>query len=585
VSILTSAITSEAGSSTASGAPILLATSDSAKPVDAPAPAESDTAKTTETPATTGDSVAAAILARSRGGKLTSAATAESAAANAKTAATAPTAKSSLTAATTVTTKTATGTTGTATPSDALNLQKKDPFSPRKPDSRPPPVPTRDNDDDEGGPDITPNIADFVDDEENSGKTKWGTVLLILLLILILAAGAFFAWKHFGVNAAGTPSKGSYRTERVQNGPLSQVIKTTGTINPQNQVTVSSELSNIGVQAVYVESNARVTKDQKLAQLDTEKLNQAVAATQAALRSAEANVRATEATRKKTKADHERNEDLFKKSNGLTPSKQEIDASKAAADRAEAEYHAAVKAVEKANAQYEINNTDLKKATIKSPMDGIVLKRSIEPGQTVVSRLTPPELFVIADDLKRMKLVVGIAEADISRVVMGQNAKFTVPAQPTRKYEAKVTKIENNPVTKNNLVTYNVELEVSNNDETLKAGMSAETEIQAGKLENALYVSSAALRFAPETHLKTETKKEEKSLLENLAPRPPPRRVADRTQKNAPAAPANGKGRIYVLENKKIRPVEVSIGLTTEQYTQIFSNEISANMEIVVGYN
>ena len=249
------------------------------------------------------------------------------------------------------------------------------------------------------------------------------------------------------------PAGPRYVTEPVTNGNITLTVTATGNLAPTNEVTVGSELSGRVLQ-VDVDSNDRVVSGQTLAVLDTRSLENELKAKAAALESAVAAVSQARATLKEAEAALARQQTLKKLSEGRVPSLAVMESALAAAARAEADLQSALAKEGEARAQVELKEADLEKAVIRSPVDGVVLSRSIEVGQTVAASFSTPELFVIAEDLSRMKLEVAVAEADIGRVATGQKAAFRVDAWPDRQYQASVTKVSYGSAITDNVVTY-----------------------------------------------------------------------------------------------------------------------------------
>ncbi|NQX01694.1 efflux RND transporter periplasmic adaptor subunit, partial [bacterium] len=297
---------------------------------------------------------------------------------------------------------------------------------------------------------------------------KWGIGLVILAL-----AGSGFWYYQQGEDKATGPI---YNTEEVTRGDLSLVVTATGNLAPTNQVTVGSELSGT-VSEVYVDTNDVVKKGQPVAQLDTTKLTQQTEKSRAVLNAAKARVNQVKATQLENAAALGRLQELHRLSEGKTPSKADMEAAIAAVERAKADLESAEASVAQSQADLKSIERDLSKAVIRSPVDGIVLTRSIEVGQTVAASFTAPVLFLIAEDLRKMDLVVTVAEADIGRLGNEQSATFKVDAWPTRIYTATVKRVSFGSVVTNAVVTYATELAVINDDLSLRPGMTATADI------------------------------------------------------------------------------------------------------------
>jgi HlyD family secretion protein len=231
-----------------------------------------------------------------------------------------------------------------------------------------------------------------------------------------------------------------------------------------------------------------------------------------------------------------------------------------------------------------INESDLAKAVIKSPIDGIVLTRSIEPGQTVAASFTAPELFIIAENLEHMKLDVAVAEADIGRVAKDQKASFTVDAWPSRSYQASVLKVSYGSAVTDNVVTYETELEVANTDLSLRPGMTATADIHVAESKNVFLVPSAALRFDPSAVTPTATASAKKTFVQSLSPMPP-RRTNGSGKTDGAVKSSAGHARIWVLRNGKPEAISVAIGLADERHTEVSGEGLTEGMQIIIRAN
>ena len=257
----------------------------------------------------------------------------------------------------------------------------------------------------------------------------WAAIIGIVALVLLLS-------RCF----AGT-AEGGYATETVRRGSLTVTVSATGNLQPTNEVQVGSEQSGLVTQ-VFVDNNDRVTQGQPLARLDTARLQDTIVQAQAGLASAQAQVATAQATAAQARANLARQEEVFRVSNGRVPSRTELDAARAENQRAVAGVRSAQAQVSQARAQLSSAQTNLSKATIYSPVTGVVLSRQIDPGQTVAASFQAPVLFTIAEDLSAMKLEVRVDEADVAQVRAGQRATFTVDAYPGRTFPALVERVD-----------------------------------------------------------------------------------------------------------------------------------------------
>jgi len=391
---------------------------------------------------------------------------------------------------------------------------------------------------------------------------------IALALMIIVAAAVVFA--VFTGRKSGAVQ---YKTDQVRSGDLVVIVTATGTLQPTNQVDVGSELSGT-IKSVEVDYNSKVKTGQVLARLDTTKLEATIAQSRAVLESAKAKVQQAQATVVETQAKLAQYQKVWDLSGGKVPSQTEMDAAKAAYERAMADAANNTAAVSQAQATLNTHLTDLSKSVIRSPINGIVLTRSVEPGQTVAASFTAPVLFTLAEDLAKMDLHVNVDEADIGKVQEGQMATFSVAAYPNRIFEAQITQARYGSSTTSGVVTYETVLKVSNPDLSLRPGMTATADITVKKLENVILIPSAALRFSP------PVKQEEKSstgLVGALLPRPP-RKGAQ--QRDGSSADTQGKS-VWTLKNGKLTPVSVVIGASNGSVTEVTSGDIQPGTEVV----
>lgn len=402
---------------------------------------------------------------------------------------------------------------------------------------------------------------------------------ILVLIVIALGVGAWLWWSSAEKAKHQAPA---FITEMLKRGEISLTITATGNLEPTNEVTVGSELSGITLE-VNADINDRVTKGQQLAMLDTSKLTQQTESNRAAVKAAQAKVTQAEATVKESAALLARQQELQRISGGKVPSKAVIDTAVATSERARADLLSAQASVGTAEAQVRINENDLARAIIKSPIDGIVLTRSIEPGQTVAASFTAPQLFVIAEKLERMKLKVAIAEADIGRVAKGQKSTFTVDAWPDRSYTASVSIVSYGSEVKDNVVTYMAELEVSNDDLSLRPGMTATADIRVAESKNVFLVPTAALRFDPATAV-AATGAVKKSFVQSLIPMPTRNRSRPESR-DGDEKPAAKGARIWVLRDGKAESIAVKTGLSDGRHTEISGEGLSEGLLIITRAN
>jgi HlyD family secretion protein len=390
---------------------------------------------------------------------------------------------------------------------------------------------------------------------------------LILALVVVMVVSAVVIWM------ASKSTVTQYKTDQIRRGDLTVIVTATGTLQPTNKVSVGSELSGI-IESVKADYNDKVKVGQILAKLDTSKLDAQLTQSKAALESAKAKVLQAQATVAETKAKLVQLQKVRELSNGKVPSQSEMDAAEAAFERAKADSASATAAVSQAHATLRGIETDLYKSVIRSPINGIILTRSIEPGQTVAASFQAPELFTLAEDLKQMELHVNVDEADVGKVQEGQKATFSVSAYPNRTFEARIIQARYSSTTTSGVVTYETVLKVNNPDLSLRPGMTATADITVKKVENAILIPSAALRFTPPADENT-AKSSGGSLISKLLPRPPTPAPKQQDENKR-------QQRVWILKNGQISPVSITTGSTNWGTTEVVAGDIHPGIEVVV---
>jgi HlyD family secretion protein len=384
---------------------------------------------------------------------------------------------------------------------------------------------------------------------------------------LILAA--IVAWLF--LRPGNDPAALRYLTEPVTRGNLTVTVSATGNLQPTNQVDVGSELSGT-VQSVFVDDNSRVKKGQELARLDVSKLNDQIAKSRAALLAAEAGVKQADATALEAQANLGRLREVARLSGGKVPSQAELETGVANLARAQANQASAQAAVSQARATLSSDETNLTKASIRSPINGVVLLRKVEPGQTVAASLQAPVLFTLAEDLAQMELQVNVDEADVGLVHSGQTASFSVDAWPARKYPASIKRVRFGSQTTDGVVSYLTVLQVDNSDLSLRPGMTATAEITTTKRDNALLIPNAALRFSSPAKPKAESG----GILASLLPRMP-RSTSVRVQNSG----KDGYMQIWRLIDGQPQAVKVKTGVSNGHLTEIVEGKLEAGAQII----
>ncbi len=393
------------------------------------------------------------------------------------------------------------------------------------------------------------------------------------LLAVALAGIAGWAWHAHRANDT-TPT---YVTQPVMRGDLTLTVTANGTLQPTRSIAIGSELSGT-VLRVNVDVNDQIKKGQVLVELDTAKLRDQILRSRAAVLSAKAKVAQTVATVKEATANLSRLEEVARLSGGKVPSLAEIDSGRATLERARADEAAARAAVNDAQAALSTDAINLSKAYIRAPADGVVLTRSVDPGNAVAASLQAVTLFTIAEDLKRLRLLVNGDEADVGAVAVGEHATFTVSAYPSRKYPARVTRVAYGSTITDNVVTYLTDLDVDNADLSLRPGMTATATITAAQRHDVLLVPNSALRFEPLAANDT-TPTAKGSLISRLPPRRPAR--AARTHAVGAARTTTAR-RVWVLRDGIAVPVSVTPGISDGRLTEILAGGLREGMAVIV---
>ena len=367
--------------------------------------------------------------------------------------------------------------------------------------------------------------------------------------LVALGAGA---WLWLGQSEAVV----RYTAQPVERGDMVVQVSATGTLQPLTQVDVSSELSGV-VRSVAVDENEHVEMGQVLAQLDTTRTAAQVERAEASVKAAAAKVTDAEVTLRETEQAYQRAAQLTRR--GLSTD-EALETATAARDRAQSAVATAEANLAVAEADLKLQQADLDKSTIYAPIDGIVLTRSVNPGQTVAASMSAPVLFVIAEDLATMQLNAAIDEADIGTVGKGQKARFTVDAFPDRRFDATIRDISYASVTTEGVVTYQAELAVANPELLLRPGMTASVDIVTREANGVLMVPSAAFRFTPPA----AEPRRSFSIRDLFMPR-----FGGRGPRGNGAAAPQGTRSLYVLENGLPARRLVETGATSGDMTEI----------------
>lgn len=411
------------------------------------------------------------------------------------------------------------------------------------------------------------NIYNTIKPRAKNSKKKLFAILGIIALVALFAL--VFALKF-------SKSEVRYITENPTISEISQDVSATGTLEPTDTVEVGSQISGT-IYEVLVDVNDEVKKGQILAKIDPEKLEQSVDNFEAQLQSAQAELTSAEVALENKKWTYENYKNLFDNTGGKSPSQLQL-------KTAELEYKSALANIDIKKATIRQLETslksakiDVKNAIITSPTNGIILSRSIDPGQTVAASFNTPTLFKIAQDLTKMKLISSVLEADVGKVQVGNEVEFSVDAYPNDKFKAKVAKVNfadssatstsDSTTSTSNIISYEVTTFVDNAKLLLRPGMSATATIKTASVKNALIIPYQALLFNP-------NEVEKKS--SGMAMMGPPKR-----SKRSYSGIGN-KGSVWILENGVPKEVEIDIGITNGRSAQVLGENISADSKVII---
>lgn len=391
---------------------------------------------------------------------------------------------------------------------------------------------------------------------------------LLVVVLLLGGAGALLWWRLLG----NRPSGPHYITAQAKVGPLRETVMATGKFKGLDSVDVGAQISG-RVARVLVDFNDEVKAGQTLAEIDPTQLLSRVEQSKAQVASADASVRLAKATLVQSKAALARAKDMAEK--GLVSSK-DLEAAQADADRADAAVGSAVSSAALARASLKDAETSLSYTTIKAPIDGVILARLIEPGNTVAASLQAPVLFTVARDLTQLTLYVDIDEADIGKLHEGQSATFTVGAWPARKFESKVLSVHNLPTAGQTVVTYQAVLSVDNKELLLRPGMTATASIVTSDRTDVLTIPDAALRYSPPSGPR---EKPSSSPFMPITPRFGGRRPAGG---GGGAVAASGRSPVWLLEAGVPKRVMIQSGGSDGQNTEVISGPIQPGTVVIV---
>ncbi|MGZ4967141.1 MAG: efflux RND transporter periplasmic adaptor subunit [Chthoniobacterales bacterium] len=364
---------------------------------------------------------------------------------------------------------------------------------------------------------------------------------------LIIAAAVVLIFMAFVLSRCGTSDASGFQTATVTRGPITQAVTATGTLNPVVNVQVGSQVSG-NIQKLFADFNSNVKAGETVAQIDP-------ATFQAAVTQAEGDLASAQAQLELARLNAQRTQNLFAQKNSA---QADLDTAMANLHQAEAVVKIKQGALDKVKA-------DLDHCTITSPIDGTVISRSVDVGQTVAASLQAPVIFTIANDLTKMQIDANVAEADVGVVAVDQEVDFTVDAFPNQTFHGKVVQVRNAPITVQNVVTYDTVIGVSNPELRLKPGMTANVSIIIAHKDDVVKIANAALRYRP---------------ADAPAPTSEAQRSPGQARSGRPGGGASpgGSGRprerrmdrtVYVFNGKKTEPVQIKTGISDGVMTEV----------------
>lgn len=360
-----------------------------------------------------------------------------------------------------------------------------------------------------------------------------------MLIIAAVGAGAFYKHKakEDGVK---------FRTEKLSKGSIQQIVSATGTVNAVVNVLVGTQVSGT-IRQILADYNSPVKQGQIIAQIDPTTFEAQAEQARANLLAAKANVKKSEAALLDAKRVMTRNRELYSKD---LIARSDMETAETNYQSALAQVNASKAQVAQTEAALKYAETNLRYTKILSPVDGIVVSRNVDVGQTVAASFQTPTLFNIAQDLTKMQIDTNVDEADIGKVKVDQNVEFTVDAYPDMTFKGKVSQVRNAPITVQNVVTYDVVINVDNSDLKLKPGMTANVSVIIASKENILRTSNTALRFKP--------------------------------FEKAPGEPEQKGYAVWIVENNKPKRMKITPGVSDGNFTEILSDNLKEGQEVIV---
>ncbi|MDD5285485.1 MAG: efflux RND transporter periplasmic adaptor subunit [Desulfuromonadaceae bacterium] len=387
--------------------------------------------------------------------------------------------------------------------------------------------------------------------------------IIITGIIILIAGLAGFFYKR-------TPET-SYKTVRIERGTIISNVAATGNLSAVTTVQVGTQVSGT-IQKLYVDYNSRVKKGQAIAEIDPSLFNASVEQSRGNFLSAEANLQKAKVTLADAERTINRNKKLL--ADGII-SQSDYDLAETALQSAQTSVKAAEGSVAQTHGALMQSKTNLNYSVIRSPVDGVIISRAIDVGQTVAASFQTPTLFTIAQDLTKMQIEVSVDEADISRIALDQNATFTVDSYPEQSFKGKVVQIRSAPIITQNVVTYIVVVNVDNSDLKLKPGMTANVSVEVARKDVVLKLPPSALRFKPKSIADDPKEKRQ-------AGGAPAGAGREAGSKPAGGRKGNGGQRVYILKENKPVAVPVKTGIANNSAIELVESALKEGDEVII---
>lgn len=404
-------------------------------------------------------------------------------------------------------------------------------------------------------------------------KRKRGLIVVVIFVVVALLAMGF--WR-LGDGAKDSP----YVTVPLQRGNITQVVSSTGTLQAVVTVQVGSQVSGT-IEKLFANFNSKVRSGQVVAELNQDKFKAAVDQARANYIAAQSTLAKAKVTVEDGRRTLERTRELKKRE---LMAQSELDAAQTAYDAAVAQLDVNKAQVAQAQAALNQVTVDLNNTVIRSPVDGIVISRNVDVGQTVAASLSAPTLFTIANDLTKMEVHTNVDEADVGNVWEGQEITFTVDAFPARRFRGKVYQVRNAPLNVQGVVTYNAVARIDNKELILKPGMTANVQFLVSRKENVAVIPNMAMRFRPPDR-KDEVQELLRQERSRVAAPVGTRRTsrASRAGGGGGGAVGNRRVTVYVLRENKAQPVEVQVGITDGSRSEVLDGGLNENDQVIIG--